>query len=176
MRHTLHHLKISLVLCLLLAGFMTISCDKDDEDVSPATQLLSFGPSPALRGGDLKFIGKGLDKVTAIVLTDNVEVSSFKTKTPELIVLSIPDATVDGPVTLKTPDGNITTKTILEISEPIAITSLTPAKLRPGATLTIEGTYMNLVKQVIFSSKKAVSAFKSQSQQKLEVVVPSDAA
>lgn len=169
-------IKPVLLTSLLLAVlFVLNNCKKDDDIASGLVQLNSFGPSPALRGGELHFIGVNLDKVTAIVLPNNVEVTAFKTKTSESIVIDVPKAAVAGKVTLKTPGGDITSKSLLTISEPIAITSFSPAKLRPGATLTIEGTYLNLIKEVIFSNKKSVTAFKSQTETKLEVVVPADA-
>lgn len=169
-------IKPVLLTSLLLAVlFVLNNCKKDDDIASGLVQLNSFGPSPALRGGELHFIGVNLDKVTAIVLPNNVEVTTFKTKTAESIVIDVPKATVEGKVTLKTPSGDITSKSLLTISEPIAITSFSPAKLRPGATVTIEGTYLNLIKEVIFSNKKSVTAFKSQTETKLEVVVPADA-
>ena len=165
-----------LLLGLLTLGFLlNSSCKK--EEVSTAVVLNSFGPSPVLRGGDLKFIGENLDKVTGIVLTDNVQVNTFKTKTPELLVIVVPEETVDGYLTLKTPDGDITTKTILKISEPIELTSFSPTTIRPGEVLTINGDYLNLIREVIFTNKKSVAdtAFVSQSRTKLEVKVPEDA-
>lgn len=165
----------ALLLGLLTLGFLVVSCEK--EDVSTEIVLKSFGPSPVLRGGDLKFIGENLDKVTAIILTDNVQVNTFKTKTPELLVITVPEETVDGYVTLKTPDGDITTKTVLTISEPIEFTSFSPAEARPGEVVSIEGDYLNLIREVIFNNKKAVgdTAFVSQSRTKIEVTVPEDA-
>lgn len=167
---------IALFSGLLAVAVLFNACKKDDEP-SDQIELFSFGPSPVLRGGDLRFIGANLDKVTAIVLSNNVQVTSFKSKTPEQIVIVVPQETVDGTVVLKTPQGDIQTKTILTISEPITIASFSPAKVRPGAVLTIEGTYLNLVKEVVFSNKKAVrdSAFVSQTQTKIEVTVPADA-
>lgn len=166
----------TLLLAALAVGLLFNACKKDD-DTSNEIQLLSFGPSPVLRGGDLRFIGTHLDQVTAIVLSSNVQVTDFKTKTPELLVITVPDATVTGKIVLKTPQGDITTKTILTISEPIAITSFSPTKIRPGEVLTINGTYLNLVKAVLFSNKKIVgdTAFVSKSQTKIEVRVPADA-
>lgn len=170
------YIKSLLLVALLAAGFVFDACKKDEE-TSDRIELLSFGPSPVLRGGDLKFIGHNLDQVTAIVLPDNVEVTNFKTKSAELLVITVPDATVNGKVTLKTPQGDIVTKTPLTISEPITITSFSPAKARPGDVVTIEGTYLNLVKEVVFTNKKSVgdTAFVSKSQAKIEVRVPADA-
>ena len=165
-----------MLLCLLLAGVLVAACNNDDDgDPSNLIQLNSFGPSPALRGGELKFIGKNLDKVTAIVLPGSGEITSFVTKTPQLVVIEIPEATTEGKVILKTPNGEIETLTVLGISEPISITSISPAVVRPGETITIEGTYLNLIEQIVFASNKAVSEFESQSKTKMEVKVPVDA-
>lgn len=172
------------ILLLLLLGIgmslMVTSCDKDNdgEEVDPnKIELLSFGPSPALRGGELQFIGRNLDKVTEIVLPSNVRVTNFKSKTAQKLVIDIPDATVDGTVTLKTPQGDIVTKSMLTISEPITIGSIAPAAARPGSKITITGTYLNLIESVIFADNKVVTkaGFISQSREKLELNVPADA-
>lgn len=170
-----YFLPLSLLVFFSASLLLVESCKKDDPET--LVELQSFGPSPALRGGDIRFIGKNLDQVTAIVLADNVEVTTFKSKTATEIVLTVPTATVDGIVRLKTPQGDIATKTPLTISEPIALTSVSPAKVRPGGTVTLEGTYLNLIKEVIFANKKAVAStdFVSQSQTKIEVKVPTDA-
>ncbi|MCC6462925.1 MAG: IPT/TIG domain-containing protein [Saprospiraceae bacterium] len=170
-------IKLLLLTGLLVMGIVINACKKEEDPDTDAIQLFSFGPSPVLRGGDLKFIGTNLDKVTAVVLSNNVQVTTFKSKAADQLVIVVPEETVNGAVVLKTPQGDITTKTILTISEPIAITSFSPAKLRPGEVLTINGTYLNLIKEVIFSNKKSVldSAFVSKTQTKLEVKVPADA-
>lgn len=174
MKYTIKQIRNILFLTLLSFGLFWTACEKDEVNAN-LVELNSFGPSPALRGAELRFIGKNLDQVTAIILPVNVEVTNFTSKTPELLVIVIPEETVNGKVTLKTPQGDIETQTLLTISEPIEITSISPAKVRPGETLTIEGTYLNLVKEVIFSAQKSVKEFASQSKTKLEVVVPEDA-
>jgi hypothetical protein len=163
--------------------FTVLSCDKEVDDVIPVgvdsgkATLLSFGPSPVLRGGELSFIGRHLDRVTEIILPSNVSVKTFKTKEEGKITLTVPEATVNGAVVLKTSDGDITALSDLTISEPITLVSIAPAEARPGATIALNGTYLNLIKQVIFASNKVVDAkdFVSQSRDKLEVKVPLDA-
>jgi hypothetical protein len=52
------------MLALVLFTAVTFNaCDDDDEGQAKDVVLQSFGPSPALRGGDIKFIGQNLNKV-----------------------------------------------------------------------------------------------------------------
>ncbi len=169
----------ALVSAFLIASSLVLvySCKDDNEDnAANDIQLFSFGPS-VLRGQQLRFIGTNLDKVTSIVLPVNVEVpaSSFKTVTASEITIDVPDAATEGLVTLKTPNGDVVTKTSLSILEPITITSISPATVKPGGKITIEGTYLNLISTVTFADGKAVTDFVSQSRTKLEVIVPADA-
>lgn len=168
-------------LLILSVVLVVLSCDKEGSediievgiDTGKAT-LLSYGPSPVLRGGDLTFIGRHLDRVSEIILPSNVSVKTFKSKAEDKIVITVPEATVNGTVVVKTSDGDITAKSLLSISEPIALTNFTPAGARPGATITINGTYLNLIKQIIFPTNKLVEAkdFVSQSRDKIEVKIP----
>jgi hypothetical protein len=165
----------------LSAGMLFNACEKDEK--SDKIVLLSWGPSPALRGGDLKFIGENLDRVTAVWLPDSlegggigtIEITTFKTKTPELLVITVPEETDAGVVVLKTPQGDIIPKTMLGISEPITIDTIYPLTIRPGNLVTIEGDYLYLIKQVIFSTNKVVTEFVSHSKTKIELNVPADA-
>ena len=58
-------------LCMVSASVLLTSCKKEEEDTTIV--LYSFGPMPIARGAELKFIGKNLDKVTAVVLPDNID-------------------------------------------------------------------------------------------------------
>lgn len=172
MKKKLNILKVYL-LTFLFAGLLFTACN--DDETSSEVILKSWGPSPALRGGELKFIGTNLNEVNAIILPQNVEVTNFKSKTDELILIDVPEETVSGSIVLKTSQGDISPKTRLTISEPITITSFSPAKVRPGENVTIKGTYLNLIKEVTFADKKSVTEFASQSREQLVVKVPMDA-
>ena len=171
--------KIKTLLSVSLLSFVLLfnACDNDDEDAGTATQLESFGPSVNRGTDDLKFIGNNLNNVTSIVLPVGIEIpaSSFKSKTPTLIVITVPEAAVSGKVVLKTPTGDIETITDLSILEPIAITSISPVKARPGDEITIEGTYLNLIKVATFKNNKEVTSFTTQSKTTLKMIVPEDA-
>lgn len=166
-------------LCLLsvmAAGALLTACSDDDKG-SGKIELLSFGPSPALRGGELRFIGKNMDKVEAVVLPNNISISSFTLDTPEEIRIAIPQDAMPGYVVLKTPQGDLTTKTRLGFSEPIVLTSMAPAAAIAGDVITLEGDYLNLIAQVVFSQDVVVDStdFVSQSRNSIVVKLPKEA-
>jgi hypothetical protein len=165
---------------LFLISAMTIFIACTKEEVSTSAVLSVFGPSPALRGGELKFIGTNLDKVTAIDLNGTAEISTFVSKSSTEIVITVPQDAKPGTVTLKSPTGDITTKTPLTFSEPISIDATngyTTTAVKAGDVFTINGDYLNLIAQVIFNNGAVVdsSNFVSQSRKKIEVKVPKTA-
>lgn len=170
-----------LMMCLfVLTGFGLSSCEK--EKIDTKIILNSFGPSPALRGGELRFIGNNLEKVTSIILPglkdgQTVEVTEITVIDEREIRITIPQDAGVGLLTLKTPEGDITTITPLTYSEPISIESVTPATIKAGQTLTVTGDYLNLIKSIIFFDGIAVgdTAFVSQTRKKIEVKVPAEA-
>ncbi len=166
-------------LCILLMGAFLNSCKKDNEGGNGVTILNSFGPTPIARGAELRFIGENLDKVTSILLPDSLEIpaSAFTTKTSTLIAITVPQDAMPGVVKLRAPQGNIITKTRLAFSEPISITSFSPALAKADSIITITGDYLNLVKQVIFTSNIAVgdTAFITHTRTQIQVKIPAAA-
>lgn len=167
------------ILCAILAGTSMLSSCEQEEGDNGLTVLNSFGPMPVARGAELRFIGVHLDKVTAIVLPGNIEIpaADFTSISPTLITITVPQNAVEGLIVLKSPDGDITTKTELGFSEPIKITSFSPNPIKFDSVLTIDGDYLNLIKEVIFTDRVTVTkdAFLSQSRTQLKVKVPAAA-
>ena len=163
-------------LCVVGAGLLLTSCEgKEEEDTKVVLQ--SFGPMPIARGAELKFIGLNLDRVTAVVLPDNITITTFTKKEQRLLTLTVPQEAMPGYVVLKTPDGDITTKTTIGYSEPISIAGFTPATVKAGDQLTITGDYLNLVEEVILTDRITVAGddFISHSRTEIKLVVPAEA-
>jgi hypothetical protein len=164
-----------LPLLLLMLAIGVGACTKDDDETNGPAELLSFGPTGAMHGDTLWFIGNNLQKVTAIQFTGAlVEQKDFKKQDAEQILVIVPDAAVRGTVTLKTPDGDIVSKTQLNFEVAPTVTALT-AEARPGANVTLTGSFLNWVTAITFADGKEVTTFVSQAFDKIEVTVPEDA-
>jgi len=164
-----------LVISLFLITAVT-SCEKDDKVSSGKVELLSFGPTGVKHGQDIRFIGNNLNKVTEIEFTGGVSIpkAEFKEHTAELIVVTVPPAAERGKVTLKTPDGDIVSKAVIDFEVPVVITEMT-AKARPEENITIKGDFLNWVESVQFESDLVVTDFVSRTQHELIVKVPKTA-
>src|SRR5579875_3416735 len=142
-----------LLICLVASiGAMT-SCKKNNDANSGQVQLLSFGPTGAKVGDTIKFIGNNLNKVTEIDFTGKgavIQQSAFIQQTSSLILVKVPQQTERGYVTLKTAQGNIVSKTMLDLSVKPTIASIS-RQVRPGANDTITGNYLNWVTRVTFA-------------------------
>ena len=170
------------MMCLMLFSCLTFTaCDNgDDEDTNQykgGISLNVFGPSPVSRGGVLRFLGSGMDKVTAVVIPGCDDITAIEVVSDTEIRVTVPQTAQPGLVVLKTPKGDITTKTELTFTEPIALEAFAPAEVKPGSELTITGEYLNLIKEVIFADEVTVPAdeFVSQSRQEIKVIVPDSA-
>lgn len=170
------------MMCLMLFSCLTFTaCDNgDDEDTNQykgGISLNVFGPSPVSRGGVLRFLGSGMDKVTAVVIPGCDDITDIEVVSDTEIRVAVPQTAQPGLVVLKTPKGDITTKTELTFTEPIALEAFAPAEVKPGSELTITGEYLNLIKEVIFADEVTVPAdeFVSQSRQEIKVIVPDSA-
>ena len=177
-------LKIS---ALLAAGMMIFAgCQKDglstDQYDKDTVALSAYGPQPVVRGGQLRFLGSNLDRITEVVIpgvSPITEIEVVQAGVPSEIRITVPkDGPEPGHVVLRTGDGiELTTKTELTYSEPIVLEAFSPASVRPGDVLTITGDYLNLIHEVIFAEEVLVSEkdFDSHSRYEIKVKVPAAA-
>lgn len=169
-------LSASLMTCLLLGSLSLTSCDTTAESTDKIV-LEVFGPTPALRGGDLEFIGLNLNKVTSIEIPGTAPITAITVISPSKIKISIPQDAQPGLIVLKTPQGDLTTKTELTFSEPISISDITPLTVKAGDEFTINGDYLHLIAQVIFNDGIVVDSadFISKTRYQIKVAVPIEA-
>ena len=175
--------KLSAVLCMIgLLALGSVSVTSCDDELSTnqykgGISLNVFGPSPVLRGGEIRFLGSGMNQVTAVVFPGGTEVTEITVVSDTEIRVTVPQTAEEGYITLKTPAGDIVTKTKLTYLEPIAIESFSPASVRPGDELTITGDYLNLMHAVVFEGTEEdvtvlEEEFIEHTRQTIRVTVP----
>ena len=175
-----------LLSCLMAVGLT--ACSDDDLSTNQYQQgvhLNVFGPSPVMRGGSVHFYGSNLDQVKQVIIPGMDPVTNYeviKAGIPsEIVVILDKEKPQPGKITLITnTDEKIETLTDLTFIEGIEYasdTQFSPSVVQPDAVLTINGEYLNLVKEVIFADNVVVNAedFVSQSRYKIEVTVPQEA-
>ena len=166
---------------LLMTGGSFTSCLKgDDVDTNQYTGGISlnvFGPSPVARGGELRFLGSGMDQVTAVWIPGSGDVTEIRVISDTEIRITVPQDAEPGQLVLRTPQGDITTQTELTFTEPISIDELSPLSVLPGDELTIKGDYLNLINEVIFADNVTVSAedFVAHDRKTICLTVPQEA-
>jgi hypothetical protein len=167
--------KLMLVMLAMLT--VTFTACSDDDDQSGAVLLEAFGPSPTPRGGQITFIGKNLDRITAVVFPTNVDVTGIEVINSERIKVTVPQTAGVGYIRLIGTGVELTTRTQITYTEPVGITRISPATVKPGGTLTIEGDYLNLITRVIFTGEKVVASddFLVWERGRIELTVPLEA-
>lgn len=150
------------MVCLILLSSLTFTaCETNDVDTNQykgGISLNVFGPSPVLRGGELRFLGCGLDQVASVLIPGCDAITDIQLISAEEIRVIVPQTALPGYVTLMLRNGeSMVTKTQLTYSEPVSIESFSPESVRPGDVLTIKGEYLNLMHQVIFAENVIVS-------------------
>jgi len=174
------NIKLSLLLSLLVVAGTWISCDKDDDDDngsnSTKTELINFGPTGAQHGDTIRFFGNNMDKVTEIDFTGGAKVmqNEFKKQTKTEIHLVVPDLAQEGLVTIKSPTGDVVSKTRFNLDVLPVITTITKES-RPGDNVTIKGKFLDWVSGVTFARDKPATTIVSKKIDELVVKVPMDA-
>lgn len=175
-----------MAMLVLVSSFTFTACNEDDQldtnQFKGGVSLLSFGPCPVARGGELTFIGTGLNQISSITIPGCADVTDITRVSNNEIKIIVPKTAEPGFVVLHYGKGEITTKTRLTFTEPIgfAKTNFDKATIKPGETLTINGTYLHLVESVIFAEDVKVSELECSSpaepmDETIKVVVPAEA-
>lgn len=167
------------MMCLIFLGCLSFSaCDNGDEEdtnqYKGGISLNVFGPCPVARGGELRFLGSGMDRVQSVTIPGCGEITDIEVVNEKEIRVTVPQTAEVGYIVLKTPSGEITTKTRITYSEPIGVEGIAPNPVKPGEVLVIKGEYLNLIKEVIFFEEVAVAEddFIEHSRKEIQVRVP----
>lgn len=181
-----------LMMCLMLVTSLSFTaCNDDDFDTNQnrgGISLEVFGPCPVARGGELRFIGSGMDQINSVSIPGCDDITDIKVVSGSEIRVTVPQTAIPGKVVLNHANGKITTLTDITFLEPISFAeenTFTPAKVKPGQEVTINGEYLNLMKEVCFSFVEGLDsanvyaaeegAFIEHTRKAIKVIVPDNA-
>jgi hypothetical protein len=133
-----------------LVAFSGVEVSYDLQLVAPVIESIS--PNPAKNNGILTIVGTDLDLVTSVTFAANVTVDAedFESQSDEKIEVEVPATAIDGQVVLNTFSGQ-TDEADYTLVRPV-ISVIAPLSLTAGDNLTISGTHLDLVVEVIFQS------------------------
>ena len=66
------------LLVVALAGLLLTACSKDDlgtNQYQGGVSLNVYGPSPVMRGGQLRFLGSNLDQIREVIIPDGISIT-----------------------------------------------------------------------------------------------------
>ena len=180
--------KIKNIFTLIVVAFMGLSltaCSSDSNldtnQYQGGVALNVYGPSPVMRGGQLRFLGSNLDQIREVIIPEGISITNIevvKSGVPSEIRVTVPkDGPMPGKIILVTKtDQRIETKTDVNYIEGIEITNVTSSAM-PGDVIKIEGDYLNLIYSLAFADNVIVSSedFVSWDRYAIEVKVPENA-
>jgi hypothetical protein len=166
-------------------GTEPLTFDSEEQLIVTLPVVTNVSPSSIKHAANLTLTGTDLDLVTEINFKTTsqegvtVAAGNFVSKTTTQIVVAVPITTTGGTLTLTVPSGvKVVTSGAISIILPVA-TAFSPSSTDdhdPGATLTITGTALDLVKEIQFPGVATpVTSFVSQSATEIQVVIPAGA-
>ena len=180
------------MMCLMLVTSLSFTaCNDDDFDTNQnrgGISLEVFGPCPVARGGELRFIGSGMNQINSVTIPGCDDITDIKVVSDREIRVTVPQTAIPGKVVLNHSNGKITTLTDITFLEPVSLdaeNTFSPARVKPGQEVTINGEYLNLMKEVCFSFVEGLDsanvyaanegAFIEHTRKAIKVIVPDNA-
>lgn len=146
-----------------------------DELTFLAPSLTSFSPSEIKPNNLLTITGENLDLVDKVIFSGGVE-GEITSQTETEIIVTVKVGSETGVITLVAING-----VEVESSGPVTILSNLPdvtgyeeSKATPGQILTILGSNLDLIKELVFPGEIKATAYGEKTDTRVEVYVPED--
>ena len=163
-------------------GAVTLSTKANKSVLTPVLNMVlptvtDISPATIIAGDSVTITGTDLDLVNAITF-GGPTTGIIGTHTATQITVRSTTASTSGPVVLTIKNGAKVTSTqtiTIKPSNTPVITSLTPASVKPGAMISIVGSNLNNVQDVVFMDGLSATQYGSRTPTLIEVYVPSTA-
>ena len=139
--------------------------------ISNAPTITGFTPTSGVTGSSVTITGSALTGATAV--TFGGLKATFTVRSSTQIETTVPNGALAGTIAVTTPVKTGTSKS--DFTPTLSLSSFTPAKAAPGATVTITGVGFEKSSTVDFGAIKATSVT-YESATRLKAVIPTGAA
>jgi hypothetical protein len=151
------------------ADLVVIESEVEVSIVLPAVSALA--PAPIRPGDTLLISGTDLDLATKAIFAGGAETAEFYEVSSTSLKVIVPDNALEGSVSIEVASGiQVPSNPTLDIVAP-SITDIQPALIKAGNEVTLMGTDLDLVTEVIFGGGK-VGTIVSKAATELVVIVP----
>ncbi len=142
-----------------------------------APVISGFTPASSKPNTDVVITGTNFDIVSKVVFTGGLE-GAIVSQSETEITVTIPVGAETGTLTLVAVNGiEVMTATDLEVLQNLPnFESFSEGRAEPGKIITLNGTKMDLIKELIFPDNITATAYGAKSDTKVEVYVPLDVA
>ncbi|HPA69990.1 MAG TPA: IPT/TIG domain-containing protein, partial [Bacteroidales bacterium] len=159
-------------------GVVTFVTKADKEVTGPNLTMIvpafsSFSPTSARANTTITISGTDLDLVTKVIFTGDLE-GAIGARTETSLAVTVPVGARTGKITIETKNGTRVVSAIdftLQANLP-TFGSYTEFRGEPGKILTINGTNLLLVKELIFPGNVPATAYGVKTDTRIEVYVP----
>lgn len=139
-----------IILGIMLLG-LTCGCSDDHmESIPQGVQIKAFMPVAVMENTEMVITGNNLDKVTAVIFPEGIEVSTFEVVTANMIKVTIPAGVATGKLRLDSPDGIVESVDVMRPARP-QINSMEPGdEVRELEVITFKGEDLECIDKIIF--------------------------
>ena len=137
---------------------LVAGCNVNEEQLEEANlSIRSFLPETAEVGQTVSIIGDMMTEVTAVRFEGGVSAASIRKVGHNQIDVVVPEGALSGRITVACGDKEAESEYELKISNP-EVTSAFPSEIQTMEVMTINGTDLNTVSEVIFPDDVSVPA------------------
>jgi Surface glycan-binding protein B xyloglucan binding domain/IPT/TIG domain len=161
-----------------ITGIVTFVTKAIKEVTGPSITIVdpvftSFSPASAKASSDLTITGSDLDLVVDVLFFGGIK-GTIGTRTDTQLTVKVPIGAKTGKISLLTKNGNqvLSATDLIILANLPVIDSFTEPKGTPGQKLTINGTNLLLIKELVFPDNIYATAFGEKTDTRVEVYVP----
>lgn len=163
--------RTKIILLFAIATNLLLSCQKDEEILSPELKITGFSPTSAVAGANITITGSGFpENISDVhIRFDEIEATVIDA-TASQIVVAAPDIESTASIFLKVSEHVVKAEGQFTILHPPTISAIVPNSGAPGDIVTISGNHFD--ENAVVKLGELLVAVVDHTSTELQVIVP----